>query len=312
MDNFSKDVIAGLSASNKYLSSMYFYNDEGSRIFQEIMKMPEYYLTDAEFEIFQNQAADIYKALNFNEPFNIIELGAGDGKKTSQLLKYLLSKNVEFTYTPIDISKEANQILVQNLKAQFPNLNIQAKTGDYFEILKEQKVSKTPTLLLFIGSNIGNYLPEHAENLLHLFNENIKNGDKLLLGVDLKKNPLIIKSAYFDKGGITKKFNLNLLKRINQELEGDFDLNKFDFYSFYHPETGEVKSYIVSLESQVVNIQQLNQSFDFKKGETIWTELSKKYSLNEIEVLAKKLNFNVLHHFLDSQSYFTDTLLEKR
>lgn len=311
MSNFAKDIKTGLSAPKKYMSSMYFYNDEGSQIFQEIMEMPEYYLTNAEMEIFQTQAKDIYKALCFDEPFNIIELGAGDGKKTSQLLKYLLSLNIDFEYLPIDISEKANKILVKNLKSEFPDLKIEAKTGDYFEILKEIKVSSKPTLLLFIGSNIGNYLTEQAENLLQLLNDNIKKGDKLLLGIDLKKNPLTVSNAYFDKAGITKKFNLNLLSRINQELGGNFDLNKFDFYSFYNPNNGEVKSYIVSLENQTVEIKQLDQSFQFNKGETIWTELSKKYSLNEIELIATKTKFKTIQHFLDSQNYFTDTLLEK-
>jgi len=311
INTFAKDVDDGLSASNKYLSSKYFYDDNGSRIFQEIMAMPEYYLTDAEFEILSLQSKQIIDALGFSQPFNIIELGAGDGLKTFKLLEFLVKSNIEFKYVPIDISQEAIDTLSNRLKERLPNLKIRPQVGDYFEILKVNRDSAYSSLLLFLGSNIGNYSNERSLELLGLFNDNMKLGDKLLIGMDLKKNPITIHNAYYDKYGITKRFNLNLLLRINRELDADFKVDDFDFYCHYNPDTGEVKSYIVSLRNQKVLIKKLNKTFNFTYNELIWTELSLKYSLEDISDLASKSGFFVQHNFLDCKHLFADSLWVK-
>ncbi len=290
-NQFKNEVIDGLSQSQKKLSSKYFYDDEGSRIFQEIMKMDDYYLTNKELEIFTEQGGDIYDSLHFKMPFNVIELGAGDGIKTAQLIRHLLEKNAAFTYTPIDISAEANEMLSKKLTADFPQLKIDPQTGDYFEVLKDFKKRDQPVLLLFIGSNIGNYRENEVNNLFRLFHQSLKQGDKLLVGVDLKKNPAIIRNAYFDSEGITKRFNLNLLKRINRELNANFDLDKFDFYVSYDPQNGEVRSYLVSQIQQEVTIGAADKVVKFTAGETIWTELSKKYDLEESNSKASRSRF---------------------
>jgi len=310
-NTFAQDILAGLTADKKHLSSKYFYDDNGSLIFQEIMDMPEYYLTDAEFEILSLQSQKIIDNLQFSQPFNIVELGAGDGFKTFKLLEYLVHNKVAFNYVPIDISQEAMDILTQRLQERLPGLTIKPKVGDYFEILKVNKESAYPSLLLFLGSNIGNYKDDDAVKLLKLFHDNMKSGDKLLLGVDLKKNPLIIHKAYSDPHGITKRFNLNLLLRINRELDADFKLDDFDFYCHYNPETGDVKSYIVSLRQQTVTLKKLNKAIYFDYDELIWTELSKKYSLQDIDDLASKAHFKVNTNFLDCKHYFVDSLWEK-
>ncbi len=310
-NTFAKDIIKGLTADQKHLSSKYFYDDNGSRIFQEIMNMPEYYLTDSEFEILSLQAKQIYEALNFSQPFNIIELGAGDGFKTYKLLEHLQQSNVDFNYIPIDISKEAIDFLIKNLNDRLPGLKIKPKVGDYFEILKNEKQSSIPSLLLFLGSNIGNYNESEAIDLLQLFNQNMKRGDKLLIGVDLKKNPLTIRQAYFDPKGITKRFNMNLLIRINREFDADFKIDDFDFYCQYDAVSGEVKSYLISLKSQTVHLKKLDRVIRFEQNELIWTELSKKYTPIEIESLAQTTGFKVNHHFLDCKHYFADSLWEK-
>lgn len=311
-NTFAQDIITGLSAKDKHLSSKYFYDDIGSRIFQEIMNMPEYYLTDSEFEILSMQAKQIIETVNFDMPFNIVELGAGDGFKTFKLLEYLVSNKVNFHYVPIDISQGAMDDLTEKLKIKLPNLSIHPRVGDYFEVLsKENMQTDIPSLLLFLGGNIGNYQVKKAVNLLQLFNDNMKKGDALLLGVDIKKNPITVQNAYFDKHGITKRFNLNLLLRINKEFDGDFKIDDFDFYCHYDPISGDVKSYIVSLRNQTVQLKKLNVSFDFTYDELIWTELSKKYSLEEINNLAEQSGFKVEKHFLDCKHHFTDTLLIK-
>ena len=311
-DTFAQDVLEGLTAENKHLSSKYFYDDNGSRIFQEIMNMPEYYLTGAEFEILSMQSKQIIEALKFSGPFNIVELGAGDGFKTFKLLEYLVHTNVDFHYIPIDISQEAIDSLTKRLQEKLPNLKIHPKVGDYFEILKDNRESEYPSLLLFLGGNIGNYQEGKAKELLQLFHKNMKFGDKLLIGFDIKKNPIIIHNAYYDRHGITKRFNLNLLLRINRELGADFKVDDFDFYCHYNPITGDVKSYIVSLRKQTVHLKILNKLIDFDYDELIWTELSKKYSLEDISDLANASNFRLANNFLDCKHYFTDSLWEKR
>ncbi|WP_026754923.1 L-histidine N(alpha)-methyltransferase [Sediminibacter sp. Hel_I_10] len=309
---FAQDVIKGLSLEQKKLSSKYFYDDNGSRIFQEIMQMPEYYLTDSEFEILSLQAKQIVEKLKFSEPFNIIELGAGDGFKTFKLLEYLVNAEIDFTYMPIDISQEANDILQEKLKERLPDLSITPKTGDYFEVIEKIGKQSTPNLLLFLGGNIGNYPKEEALDLLNLFNSSMNVGDKLLIGLDLKKNPITIHNAYYDQGGITKRFNLNLLIRINREFDADFKIDDFDFYCHYDPDNGKVKSFIVSLKQQSVYLKALDTTIHFNQNELIWTELSKKYDVEEIETLAELTNFKVNHHFLDCKHYFTDSLWEKK
>jgi dimethylhistidine N-methyltransferase len=312
MNQFAKDIVKGLSSKEKHLPSKYFYDDLGSEIFQEIMNMPEYYLTNSEFEILSLQAKQIIEAINFKQPFNIVELGAGDGFKTFKLLEYLVNNGINFHYIPIDISQGAMDTLISKLKQKLPQLSVHPRVGDYFKILNDENIkTKIPSLLLFLGSNIGNYLPKQAVNLLSLLNQGMKNGDALLLGVDLKKNPRTIQLAYDDPHGITKRFNINLLLRINKELDADFKIDDFDFYCYYDPLSGKLNSYLVSLRKQTVVLKKLNKSFNFDYNELIWTELSKKYELNEIEGIVLRSGFRVEKHFLDCKHYFTDTLLVK-
>lgn len=309
---FAEEVAEGLSAEPKYLSSKYHYDDEGSRIFQEIMAMPEYYLTGCEMDIMQNRAIDILEATGFSGHFNVIELGAGDGLKTKELLKKLLNTGANLTYVPIDISEEAINILVKGMQSSIPNLKMNAQVGDYFEILdKIEAEQNCPSLILFLGSNIGNFKPEWAVDLLKHINQHMKSGDKLMVGYDLMKDPNLIRNAYQDPAGITKRFNMNLLARINRELGGEFNLDKFDYYSFYNPDTGDVRSYLVSLEDQKVQIEATGRSFQFKKNELIWAELSKKYSLSGIEQMGVDAGFKFGQHFIDSKNYFSDSLYLK-
>lgn len=308
---FAKDLVEGLTANKKHLSSKYFYDAKGSKIFQEIMAMPEYYLTNSEFEILSTQAQQIVEDLNFETPFNIVELGAGDGMKTFKLLEYLVSENVKFTYTPVDISEDAIKDLSASLNQKLPHLEIKPLVGDYFDVLAKGKASSNPNLLLFLGGNMGNYLEHELEQLMQLFYNYLNPNDKLLIGIDLKKNPLTINEAYFDPHGITKRFNLNLLHRINREFNANFNIENFDFYCHYSPNTGDVKSYIVSLKSQEVNIKDIGLKVSLDQNELIWTELSKKYSFQEIEAIAGRNGFKVDHNFLDEKQYFVDSLWSK-
>lgn len=305
------EILGGLAASEKHISSKYFYDEKGSAIFQQIMEMPEYYLTNAEQEILAGQASQIIKATAFDGPFNVVELGAGDGSKTFELLSHLAKQERKVTYVPIDISKAAVDGLTADFSERLPKIKLNPKVGDYFQVLNGRLDSEpNPSLLLFLGSNIGNYSASEAVNLLKLFNDNMRIGDALLLGADLQKNPTVIRSAYDDPHGITRSFNLNLLERLNRELGANFDLDNFDFYCYYNPLNGEVRSYLVSLSEQIVDLA--DQQISFKKNELIWTELSKKYSFTELEALATVSGFEVKQNFLDSRSYFTNSLWIKK
>jgi L-histidine N-alpha-methyltransferase len=308
---FAEDVLEGLTSKKKHLSSKYFYDDNGSQIFRQIMKMPEYYPTNCELEILSWQSDTILDKIAFKGKFNIVEFGSGDGTKTKQLLKTFLNKDADFTYMPIDISEEAILILEEDLLSALPKLKMESKIGDYFDMLEDIAKDETPNLFLFLGGNIGNYKKEDVFGLLQKFSSGMKKGDKLLLGIDLQKDPRVIQAAYDDPHGITKAFNMNLLHRINKELDADIAIDQFDFYCHYNPENGEVNSYLYSLIQQQFYSRVLNTSFSFEKNETIWTELSKKYSFAEIEDLANQLNFKVVENFLDGKQYFTDSLWEK-
>ena len=309
---FTEEVAEGLSANPKFLSSKYHYDDEGSRIFQEIMVMPEYYLTDCEMDIMKNRAAEIYEITGFKKHFNIIELGAGDGLKTKELLRNLLRIGADFTYVPIDISAEAINLLVEGMQSSLPELKINPHVGDYFEVMGRVEAEEDcPNLVLFLGSNIGNFRPEWAIDILQHMNNHMRSGDKLIVGFDLMKDPNLIRAAYDDSHGITARFNLNLLTRINRELGGNFEVEKFGFYSFYNPENGDVRSFLYSKEEAEVEITATGKSFKFEKDEIIWTELSKKYSPKGIEKLGKNAGFKLEQHFLDSKEYFSDSLFVK-
>lgn len=311
--SFKDDVAAGLSENQKYLPSRYFYDAEGDKLFQAIMKMPEYYLTNSEYEIFSTQAEHILSELNLNGgTFDLVEFGAGDGFKTRILIERLLGAGAKFRYIPIDISGNVLKTLEADFQKSFPNLEILAENAEYFEALKNiSSTSKNPKVVLFLGSSIGNFPEERTVRFLNALYELLNPGDYTLIGFDLKKNPKTILDAYNDKQGITKAFNLNLLKRLNRELGANFDLEAFDHYPFYDPETGFAKSYIVSLKKQTVLIKELNKEFNFEAGEAIHTEISRKYSIPQIENLIVNAGLKVAKHFFDCRHYYVDTLARK-
>ena len=307
---FAQDIEKGLQAKPKYLLSKYFYDDIGSCIFQDIMRMPEYYLTDCELEIFQKQKHSIYQSFTKSgSQFNLIELGAGDGLKTKVLLSYFLNQNCDFEYVPIDISGDAVRNLVRSLETEFSELKTDGQIGDYFHLLEEMNhYGDAKKVILFLGSNIGNF--QEAEALLFFDKlRNVMQGeDQLFIGFDLKKEEQIILDAYNDPHGHTANFNLNLLQRINNELGADFDLSAFRHQEIYNPQTGTAKSELISLSNQKVDIAALGQEITFEKGEAIFMEISQKYDLDMIEQLAHKSGFEVVENFYDSRNYFVNSL----
>jgi len=310
---FAKEVREGLTSFPKFLSSKHFYDQNGDRLFQDIMAMPEYYLTDAEFEILETEQERIATYFSTkNGSFDLFELGAGDGKKTKILLKYLLDNDYDFEYRPIDISQNALNHLEKNLLEELPNLRMNGLQGSYFDTLNtigEQQQKRK--VILFLGSNIGNLLHPNAISFLNQLKEVMEPNDLLFMGMDQKKDPQTILNAYNDQAGITAAFNKNVLRRINTELGGNFNLDHFLHWEVYDPETGTAKSYLVSKTEQSVSISDLDLKVNFKAWETIHTEISQKYDDGTVAWLAKEAGLEIVTSFEDSNRLFKDYLLKK-
>jgi L-histidine Nalpha-methyltransferase len=314
IENFKSDVIKGLSGLPKSLPSKYFYDEEGSRIFQEIMNLPEYYLSQCENEIFEHQGLDIIRAFVNGAPrIRIIDLGAGDGIKTKLLIQACYKLGIEPVYTPIDISAEAIRVVRENMKDEFPELEIDAVCADYYQALDQLENNKDemPKLILFLGSNIGNYSDAESILFLNELSSRCHIQDALLVGFDLQKDPRVILAAYNDSQKVTKRFNLNLLQRMNRELGADFNVEKFDHYENYDPIEGSAKSYIISNCDQLVRFKEIDQEFQFSQGESVYVEMSRKYDFDDIAHFANMTGFNQPRHFTDRKIYFSDSLFKK-
>jgi len=309
MSQFLKDVYAGLSSEPKTLSSKYFYDEVGDDLFVKIMNMPEYYLTNCEFEIFSEQSSSIISAFNMKEEFDLIELGAGDGTKTIQLLK-ALNGSIQYQYSPVDISENALEGLKARLNKELPSVKVAKQQGEYFEVLGRIKDVQKPKVVLFLGSNIGNLEDADAKNFISLLSDSLNIGDKLLIGIDLIKSASIVLPAYNDGQGFTRDFNLNLLDRINRELDADIEVKNFKHVPSYTSEEGIARSHIESLCDQTFHIA--GKQFKLAKGEQIRTEISRKYNDEIMEDIISGSGLKVINKFTDKKNYFADYLLEKR
>ncbi|WP_323757432.1 L-histidine N(alpha)-methyltransferase [Roseivirga sp.] len=313
LSTFAKDIHSGLSSNPKCLSSKYFYDETGDQLFQTIMGLEEYYLTRSEFEIFDQQKKEILKSfLGEDTSFNLVELGAGDGTKTKVLLKYFVSQGVDFSYSPIDISQHVLDVLSEDLGESIPKLQVNAIQGDYFDALAKLNENHfQKEVVLFLGSNIGNFSNGSAPKFLTRLGDNLSTGDLLFIGFDLMKDPNVILSAYNDKLGVTKEFNINLLRRINKELGANFDLEGYEHFPTYNPITGETKSHLVSNKAQEVFIKATGETYSFDAWEAIHTEVSQKYSLKMIHQFAEQAGFKVIKNFTDKNNFYVDALWEK-
>lgn len=308
-EQFLKDTLHGLSATPKHLQAKYFYDERGDYIFQQIMEMGEYYLTNSEMEILREQSSQMADLVTHaHTDFDLIELGAGDATKSIHLLKELLNRKIEFSYLPIDISGHVIDSLEQELPAKLPGVNIRGLNGDYLVMLQQATtISDRRKVVLFMGANIGNMEVPDALAFCQALRQSLAAGDLLIIGFDLKKNPAQILAAYNDNGGITSAFNLNLLTRMNRELDANFNLESFTHYASYDPESGACKSYLISLKDQLVQIGEA-ASVAFKQNEYIYMEISQKYALEEIEALAVRTGFQPHQYFFDSKRYFVDAV----
>ncbi|MGY2132000.1 L-histidine N(alpha)-methyltransferase [Hymenobacter sp. HD11105] len=307
----ARHVASGLQKSPKSLSSKYFYDDAGSKLFQQIMALPEYYPTRTEFGLLTTHRAAIVDALRpaSAEPFYLLELGAGDGLKTKILLRELLDLGVNFTYMPVDISAGALDGLTASLQAELPKLRVEPVVAEYTAALTLMAARPGRKVVLFLGSNIGNFTPSDRREFLRALTQPLNPDDRLLIGFDLQKAPRIIRAAYDDAQGVTAAFNLNLLTRLNRELEADFDLANWQHYTDYDPISGVVRSYLVSTCTQQVHFGALDQIVEFAAWEIIHTENSYKFTRPLITQVATEAGLEVLNFFTDEQAYFADVVL---
>jgi dimethylhistidine N-methyltransferase len=305
---FAEDVRLGLSSSPKRLSPKYFYDELGSELFDAICLLPEYYLTRAENEIIERYADEIVASVP--EATTILEMGSGSASKTRLIIEALLRSHTGALFIPVDISASALENSSRILLQSFPRLRIEAYAADYFDALSE--LSKTclgRTLALFLGSNISNFGRDEAPRFLAALRKVLRAGDALLLGADLKKERSVLEPAYDDSIGVTAAFNLNLLVRVNRELDGNFDVRSFRHHAYYNEDMGRVEIYIESTRRQRVRINKIDLEIDFAPGERIHTENSYKYDRQQIQKLAQSTGFHCVHTWLDTEKRFSSNLL---
>ena len=304
---FAREVESGLQKDHKTLPCRYFYDDEGSDLFEAICALPEYYLTRTERAILEQQAGAI--AAHLPEDIALVELGSGSAVKTRVLIAELLRRQATLRYIPVDISRTALEESATALLQDFPALEILAIAAEYqtgLDYLKEQL--EGPKLILWLGSNVGNFERTEAATFLSKVRQALSPRDRLLVGIDLRKDRAVLESAYDDAQGITARFNRNILNHINRELGGHFDLDRFRHRAVYDEEIGRIEMHLVSACTQSVAIDQLNLEVEFAAGESIHTENSYKYSNAEIQALAAAANLRLEQQFCDSAERFSVNL----
>jgi dimethylhistidine N-methyltransferase len=300
--SFHEDVVAGLSLPQKSLPPKYFYDAKGSRLFERICRLPEYYPTRTELRLTRDHLGEIVRFAGKGSA--LLEYGSGEGLKTRVLIRALRPS----VYIPIDISAEALARAARRLKREFPQQEIAPVPGDFSRPLKipffaQKQKTAGRKVVYFPGSTIGNLTPDDAQAFLRMTRGQVGPKGAMLVGVDLKKDPVLLHQAYNDSRGVTAAFNLNLLERINRELQGDFDLRRWRHYSFYNAALGRIEMHLASLAAQTVNVG--DHRFRFERGETIHTENSYKYSVGEFQALAVRAGFKPLKVWTDRAAFFS-------
>ena len=307
---FTQAVFKGLSKERKRLPSWLIFDDLGSEIFEEILGLENYHPAVCEFEIFNKHKQTIANIIS-DEALQIIDLGSGDARKTKVLLRHLVKSQLQIHYIPIDISAGAVTNLVNSMKAEFGNtsLTVTGIASEYFpglEAVLQERLKRN--FVFFLGSTIGNQDYPAAGKFLSGLWDSLNDGDYVMIGFDLMKNPKLLYHAYNDPEGVFQKFNLHLLDRINQELGANFVKSNFVQEGHYSEQSHAVESHIYSIKDQVVQIPALDKEFHFKAWEGMQTEHSYKYTMQEIEALAQDNGFEIAKHLFDSKQYFVDSI----
>ena len=296
------DVRDGLTCFSKSLPPKLFYDAEGSALFDEITRLPEYYPTRTELAILQRRAPEIVKSVG--RVASVIELGSGNAEKTTTLLRAFRSAGMEPSYVPFDISAAALAEAESRLSEKLPGLRVEPKLGDLAHDLDFIRSISGPRMVVYLGSSIGNLTWLESVELLRRVRATLGPDDTLLLGADLVKPASILIPAYSDSSGVTERFNKNVLARINRELGADFDLDRFRHLAVWNKRASRVEMHLESAARQSVYIEDLDLMIDFEKGERIHTENSHKYTLEQIKRLLDDSGFALRRAWRDQRKWF--------
>ncbi|GJL65210.1 MAG: dimethylhistidine N-methyltransferase [Nitrospirales bacterium] len=311
-EQFARAVLEGLSREPKRLPSWLIFDDRGSDMFTEITQLPGYHPAQCEFEIFQTYKQTITNLLAETE-FRVLELGAGDGRKTQILLEHFIQNQLTFEYVPIDISEGAIKNLVAYLESRFSQsrMSVTGLAADYFDGLRSiHQQSCQRNFVLFLGSTIGNMEFPAAQQFVQKLRESLRVGDYVMIGFDLMKHPKTLYAAYNDSTGVFERFNLHLLDVLNDKLGANFVKDRYVQQGQYNPTSHAVESFIYSTREQIVNIDALETTCSFGAWETLQTEHSYKYTMAEIEALAAKSGCRIVTHFFDVNKHFVNSVWE--
>ncbi|TVP59185.1 MAG: L-histidine N(alpha)-methyltransferase [Nodularia sp. (in: Bacteria)] len=304
------DVIQGLTQTPKTLPTRYLYDDRGSELFEQICELPEYYLTRTETKILQQYAGEIARITG---PCELVELGSGSSTKTRILLEAYQQLGYPLLYVPIDVSAGILESSARQLLADYPDLKVNALAGTYELALAQMLPSPLPCRMIgFIGSTLGNLKPQESDIFLSQITNALEVGEYFLLGIDLQKPKYILEPAYNDSQGVTAAFNLNILEHLNQRFEGNFDPTQFEHWSFYNETENQIESYLRSLRSQSVELSALNLTVNFALGETIHTEISRKFDLNTIQKQLTARGLVPLNVWTDPNQWFGLLLCQRQ
>jgi len=307
--SFADEISFSLNRTSKFINPKFFYDKKGSELFEKICDLSEYYPTRTEISILKKLKDEL--PLYLDDSFRLVELGSGSSVKTRLILDILNQLQEKIEYFPIDIS----EILTESsslLQRDYDNLFITGIIDTYeggLEFLQNYDDEKN--LIIFLGSSFGNFTPDEGKTFLKKINSTMKDDDLFLIGLDLVKNKIVLENAYNDSQGITAKFNLNVLSRLNDELDANFDLNNFTHHALYNEHEQRIEMYLKSLVSQSVIISKSNISLTLKKNELIHTEHSHKFQLSQIRELMHQTRFKIKNIWLDENNYFALILVSK-
>ncbi|MDH6060948.1 L-histidine N(alpha)-methyltransferase [Chrysosporum bergii ANA360D] len=300
--NVGTDVIKGLTETPKTLTPCYLYDDRGSELFEQICELPEYYLTRTETKILQQCAGEIARITG---PCELVELGSGSSTKTRIILEAYQQLGQSLLYVPVDVSAGILESSARLLLADYPSLQVHALVGTYELALAQILPSQLPSrIIVFIGSTLGNLKPQECDIFLSQITNALQIGEYFLLGIDLQKPKHILEPAYNDSQGVTAAFNLNMLAHLNHRFGGNFDTTQFEHWAFYNQTDNQIEMHLRSLRSQSVELSALNLQVNFTAGETIRTEISRKFDLAMMQQQLQDRGLVPLHVWTDPDQWF--------
>jgi len=308
IENVRKEIIEGLNSKQKYISSKFFYDEKGSKLFEDITQLPEYYPTMTEKTILKDIAPELMSNL---ENVDIIELGSGDCSKIKILLDSISKGNLKtVTYVPVDVSKTAIYKSAQELVEKFPNLTINGLVADLINQI-DLIPANNKRMFCFLGSTLGNFTKDISNDFFKNLSSNMNDGDTFLLGLDLVKPLDILHNAYNDDQGVTAAFNKNILDVINDIIDSDFNINDFEHKAFFNEEESRIEMHLIANKDIVINSSFSNSEIKIIKGENIHTENSYKYSTNRIKEFEENTDLTIKETFTDKNNWFALVLFQK-